>query len=114
MVIVSVAVVAILLAFTQATKGTITSTNYTEATYLAQQALELLKAQDGKKVIDTTVVVSPVGKYSVVPAPLTVSAISGATDNLDRYLKPYQVTVSWSDATGNKSVKMVGYCYVNP
>jgi len=118
-VILSTAVIALLAAFTQATKGTVASTNRTQATYLAQQALENLKAQDGKSVIDTTIVpqVPPLDKYTIVIDTPPVDAITSDTDQLGTYLKPYRVTVSWSDTSGGpagKNVTIVGYCYVNP
>lgn len=123
-VILSTAVVALVLGFTQATKGTTESTNRTQATYLAQQALEDLKAQDGDSTIDTTrvsssVVIPPTNGivYTVTADPLPVSAITSDTKQLGVYLKPYQVTVSWVDSTGgnaSKNVKLVGYFYVNP
>lgn len=113
--ILSTAVIALLLAFTQSTKGSVTSTNRTQATYLAQQTLENLKLQDGSKTIDTTVVPSS-DKYTIVIDTPAVSAITNALD-LNIYLKPYRVTVSWSDTVGGpatKNVQMVRYCYVNP
>lgn len=117
MVVLSTAVIALLLAFTQATKGTVASMNRTQATYLAQQTLERFKAQDGLSIIDSTVI-SPVdNKYYIKVTTPSVSAIETGTEDLKRYLIPYQVTVSWSDISGgpaNKSIKMVGYCYVNP
>ena len=115
MVVLSTAVIALLLAFTQATKGTVASMNRTQATYLAQQTLENLKAQDGNSIIKTED--SSVGKYTIVVDTPSVSSIETGTEDLKRYLIPYQVTVSWSDISGgpaNKSIKMVGYCYVNP
>lgn len=121
MIILSTAVIALLLAFTQATKGTIASTNRTQATYLAQQTLENLKAQDGKSIIYETVALpadkDTVNKYTIVISTPPVSAITADANQLSKYLKPYQVTVTWSDTSGgpaNKNVTMVGYCYVNP
>jgi len=117
MVILSTAVIALLLNFTLATRGTNSSTNRTQATYLAQQALETLKAQDGRSVILPQAAENR-GIFSISsPTIAPVLAISGDAKNLSTYLKPYQVTVSWSDTTGgpaNKSITMVGYCYVNP
>ena len=116
MVILSIAIIALVLTFTQATKGTTASTNRTQATYLAQQTLENLKAQDGNSAIDTTVI-SPVGKYTIVISTPAVAAITADPNQLSQYLIPYQVTVSWSDTSGgasNQNIQMVGYCYVNP
>ena len=115
MVILSIAIIALVVTFTQATKGTTASANRIQATYLAQQTLEKLKAQDGNSTIDPTVI-SPVGKYTIVSEKLTVAAITTDPNQLSKYLVPYQVTVSWSDTSGGTSnnVQMVGYCYVNP
>lgn len=115
-IILSTAVIALLLAFTQTTKGTVASTNRTQATYLAQQALENLKAQDGGTQIIPPVI-PPVDKYTIVIDSPPVSAITSDTNSLRTYLKPYRVTVSWSDISGgpvNKSIQMAGYYYVNP
>jgi|GEM_PF-1209331 len=119
MIILGTAVIALLLAFTQATKGTVSSTNRTQATYLAQQALENLKAQDGNSAINTTIVpqVPPLDKYTIVIDTPPVDAITSDANQLGTYLKPYQVTVTWSDTSGgpaSKNITMVGYCYVNP
>lgn len=116
MIFLSTAVIALLFAFTQATKGTIVSTNRTQATYLAQQALENLKSQDGQSTITPQPAVTKGIFHISSPVPITVPDIA-ADANLSTYLKPYQVTVSWSDSSGgstSKNVTMVGYYYVVP
>jgi len=117
MIFLSTAVIALLFAFTQATKGTIASTNRTQATYLAQQALEDLKSQDGESTITPQSAV-PNGIFHISsPSLITIPEIENDVDHLSTYLKPYQVTVSWSDSSGgptNKKVTMVGYYYVIP
>lgn len=120
MIILSIAIIALVFGSTQATKSTVASTNRTQATYFAQQALEQLKAQDGNETIDKTVIKSPVTAgnkvvYTVLPAELSVPEIINDKDGLTNNLKPYKITVTWSDASGGKAEKsltMVGYCYV--
>lgn len=113
MVILSTAIIALLLTFTQATKGSIVSTNRTQATYLAQQTLENLKLQDGNEKIDMPATLTA-GKYIITIEPLAVSAITKASD-LATHLKPYCVTVKLADTSGpspTEIVQMVGYGYV--
>lgn len=119
-VILSVAILALLLSFAQTTKGTAASTNRTQATYLAQQALDKLKAQDGNPSIDSSVSVIPPsnGIFTIAISTPSVSVISADanTDKLSNYLKPYQVQVSWVEQPSGVSnmVTMTGYGYVTP
>jgi type II secretory pathway pseudopilin PulG len=114
--ILSIAIVAMLLMFTQSTKGTANATNLTKATYLAQQAMNKLKIQDGSTSIDTSVITTPINGYAITVSTPTVSVISSDTNTkpLSNYLKPYQITVSWTESSGQKKLTMFGYCYVNP
>lgn len=114
--ILSVALLALLLTFTQATKGTSASTNRTQATYLAQQALEKLKAQDGNVAIDTSVITTPKDGFNIAISVPAVTAITSdvSAKKLGDYLKPYQVTVSWTENGNANNVIMIGYCYVSP
>lgn len=115
-VILSTAIIALLLAFSQATKGTTASTNRTQATYLAQQTLENLKSQDGGSIINNPPNYS-VGIFHVSVTNLDVSVIKEDLNSLSHFLQPRLVTVTWSDTSGglaSKNIKMVGYYYVNP
>ena len=114
--ILSVAIVALLLTFTQATRGTTAASNRTRATYMAQQVLDRLKAQDGGETINTAVFTTPTDGFDIAVIPATVSVIANdtATKKLSDYLKPYQVTVGWTEANGRNTVTMIAYCYVNP
>ena len=111
--ILSLAIVALLLTFILATKGTAASANRTKATYLAQQALDKLKAQDGGTTI-TMPAASTEGIYTITPS--FQSLPSGVdTNNLSTYLRPCQVTVKWTESNGNENtVTMMEYCYAFP
>jgi type II secretory pathway pseudopilin PulG len=139
---VSIAFVALMLAYTMATKGTATAANRIQATYLAQQVLETLKTYDDTASIPSTIPIK-VGtvSYSVTissqstttPVPTTISigvipytvtaqyqsvaaiAQDTNTPSLSAKLFPIQTVVSWTDPTGgpaNQTVSMAGYYYV--
>lgn len=116
MTVLTVAILALLLAFTQSTKSDVASTNRTKATYLAQQALDILKAQDGQSAISTAGIATNSGIFTITISIPSVSAITSGTNNLSTYLIPYQVVVSWNDSSSSatNNVTMIGYCYVNP
>lgn len=119
MVLLSIAIIALVFACTQSIKSTAAASNRTQATYIAQQALEKLKAQDGKEAIDISVVQSPITAsnkivYTIVPEELSVLEIATDTHELGKNLKPYKVTVRWPERGGENTLIMVGYCYVLP
>ncbi len=121
MIIVSVALTALVFAYTQATKTTVYVTDRTQAIYLARKTIESLKTEDGKSGnIDLSVRFSvPIDniEYGVDVKALEVPAGSVYTSNSGsgRYnLQAYQVTVGWPHSdSGNElnKVQMVGYRY---
>lgn len=108
--ILSIAICAMALMYMQTTKTIANSAGRTKATYLAQQTLDLLKAQDGNQTITDPVHDSADG-YTVEIKTLSVSAIA-ADAVIKTYLIPKQVTVTWTESGQQNSVKMIGYNYV--
>lgn len=121
--VLSVALVGIAFAYRQSTVTTVSARNYNQATYYAQQALEMLKIHDGKTVAtvpDTTWnkpynVVSATGLlpvFSVETKLLTVTEVQTLSTNL----KPVQATVKWLESGGSgdteRTVSIVGYYYL--
>lgn len=110
--IVSIALLALISAYTQNTKLTKTNDTYAHAVYLAQHTLEKLRENDGKttspdlswkpyetfETYDNTIYT-----ISVTPEKITVA-------NYNDYLKPYKATVTWDD--GKASVSVVSYYYL--
>lgn len=117
--ILSVALTAIALAYKQSTVTGMAARNYNQATYIAEQRIEDLRKNDGKKITDSTIDWSPqsqtipakngLPEFIVTTAPLTVteSIKSG-------YVKPYQITVSWSELGNAKQLQVASYYYLKP
>ena len=108
--ILSIAICAMALMYMHTTKTIANSAGRTKATYLAQQTLDLLKAQDGSQTLTDPIHDSSDG-YTVEIATPSVSAIS-PDSTIKAYLIPKQVTVTWTENGQQNSVKMIGYNYV--
>lgn len=108
--ILSIAICAMALMYMQTTKTIANSAGRTKATYLAQQTLDLLKAQDGNQTL-TDPIHDAADGYTVEIATPSVSAIS-ADSTIKTYLVPKQVTVTWIENGQQNSIKMIGYNYV--
>jgi Tfp pilus assembly protein PilV len=106
LVILSTAIVALISAYTAAIKTTNAATARAQATYLAQQAVETLKLQDGGKSFNATVVDGVLSPSNGITYTVKGTALPVAVTNLI----PYQVTVSWLGL----NLTMSGYCYVVP
>lgn len=113
-VIVAIALTAIILTYTQTTKVSTAATNRTQALYVAQQAIEYLKHNDGQTLSALNFTL-PVSLRSV-----TINGISYTVtpqqiaDNVDAdtRVRPVRITVSWSDAAaGASSVDLISYYY---
>lgn len=139
--ILTVALVSIAFAWRQSTITTISARNYNQATYYAQQALEQLKINDGKKIAEVpeTVWTQPpfiftkgnipasgvipaagaLPAFTVTTAPLA-SGEAAVIDGLDSAMKarliPVRASVTWNEsgATGLAShkVELVSYFYM--
>jgi len=107
MVILSVALTALAVAYRQTTITTVAARDYNNAVYLAQQAAEKLKENDGKKAVDaiwtianTTTTINKV-PYVVATTMADVNSLKQAT-----------ITVSWLN--NSKSISIVSYYYLSP
>jgi hypothetical protein len=112
-VIVTTALTCILLAYTQLTKATILTTNKTQALYIAQQALEYFKFNDGQ----TAGTVYPNFAYqsSVTAANgsnYTVSVNQSVSVNVNGNTKiyPVQVSVKWNNT--DTPIMLTSYYYL--
>lgn len=108
MVILSIALTALISAFTQTTKATSVSNNYNQAMFLAQQTIEDLKIQDGSSQINLPTV-SNSGSFTIAATGISVSDTT-----LDAKVKPVRVTVSWNDPVSGstRQVIIVNYYYI--
>lgn len=114
MVILSVALTVILMAFTQNTKTTSATKNYNEAVIIAQQTLEELKLQDGVTTTSNVFITAPPDilrngvSFSIITSSQTVS------ETLDNKLIPIRATVTWTEPTTNHAmqVQIVNYYYL--
>ena len=134
--IITIALLGIAFAYRQSTVTTVAARNYNQATYYAQQALELLKVNDGKTIAVTpdsiwtqpnfpqifTTNTIPVNgeipasgtmpKFTVKTVLLTAVQVTEASS----MLKPVKATVEWDENVGagttKRSVSIVSYYYL--
>lgn len=115
-IILTVALLAILLTYRQATITAVSVRNYNNAVYIAQQAAEELKRNNGKTEFDPFVE-SPVTikgiQYKINLTRLTITEVQANTN-----LRQYKVTVAWAEKTNseviNRNVELVDYYYSAP
>ena len=114
--ILTVALLAILLTYSQATITAVSAKNYNNAVYLAQQTVEELKKNNGKTEFDPFVE-SPVTikgiQYKINLTRLTITEVEANTN-----LRQYKVIVAWDEKINSKvvprSVELVDYYYSAP
>jgi len=86
--------------------GARTTGDRTQALFLAQQALEVFKRNDGVASENQNWnYTSPDSKYTITSSEPNID--SGGTTNL----VPRQVTVTWTTPQGTESLSLVGYYY---
>lgn len=115
-IILTVALLAILLTYRQATITAVSARNYNNAVYLAQQTVEELKKNNGKTEFDPFVE-SPVTikgiQYTIKLTQLTITEVQANTN-----LRQYKVTVAWDERINSKvvprDVQLVDYYYSAP
>ena len=101
MVILSVALTALAVAYRQTTITTVAAKDYNNAVYLAQQSAEELKKNDGQKVENANWTISGV-KYTIkTPAPTNTEL-----------LKQVTINVSWPKNT--TGINITSYYYLIP
>ena len=97
--VLSVGLTAILFAYTQTTKSTFYSTNYTQAMYIAQTSLEKLKSAD----LTTDAPVLPgetkTGIYTIRYEIDTTTTLPITLDSTKGTITPVKVVVTWKDGT---------------
>lgn len=110
MVILTVALTALAVAYRQATITTVAARNYNNAVYLAQEAVEELKKNDGQlaaafttTLTNSKITINNVG-YSITPS----------TTDLSATLKEVKISVSWPNNTHSPPVELVSYYYLSP
>lgn len=119
MIIVATALTALLLMYTQATKGTTNNRNYNNAIYVAQRSLEDIKQYEGTstiKALPTNVIDPPTTTVDGVTYTVHIGSLT-VSDSLDTHINPYQATVSWTDTTISpavtRSINVAAYYYSN-
>ena len=108
MIILSVALTALAVAYRQTTITTVAARDYNNAVYLAQQAAEELKKNDGRQVgnadwtITNTISTINGVRYTInIPAPTNIEL-----------LKPVTIGVSWPENT--TGINITSYYYFIP
>jgi type II secretory pathway pseudopilin PulG len=126
--ILSVALVGIAFAWRQSTVTTISARNYNQATYYAQQALEILKVNDGRTSATLAVpwaATTNIAQSGVMPAFTVATAVLTAGEapeydalSADTRAKtvPVRATVTWQESGGasvaNRTLTVVSYYYL--
>ena len=109
MVIFTVALMALAVAYRQVTITTMTARNYNNAVYLAQAAVEELKKNDGQTIFDNTLINPKIIinnlEFTIIPTILSSSTT---------LLRKVEVSVSWSNNTNSPPVTLVSYYYLKP
>lgn len=103
--ILSLGIIAVIIALTHNTKEVAFTSNHTKATYLAQQKLEELKKYDGSTISPVlSEVTETSGIFSITYAAPTVTLpVSNVT--------PVQVTVTWTEEGKTNTVNLDAYYY---
>lgn len=111
-VIITVALTALIGAYTQATKANVFNRNYNNAVYIAKRGLEDLKQYEGTSAITSLPesVTSP-PEAVVDNVAFTVKIEPAEASGLDARINPYRVIVSWDSA--KQSISMVSYYLSN-
>ena len=112
-IILSVGLVALMGAFTQAGKSTVNSRNRLQAVSIAQQQLENLKKYSSSADLPTTTGTTTTnGIYTVQLQRLTIPALASVPK-----LIPVQVTLTWQEQGGagpvTQTVQIVEYILTN-
>ena len=110
MVILTVALTALAVAYRQATITTVAAREYNNAVYLAQETAEKLKVNDGKKA--TTV---EAADWTQFDTSTTINNVEYRvkTNTTDvNSLKQTKITVSWPKNT--TGISIVSYYYLSP
>lgn len=121
LVVVSIALTALAVAYRQSAAVTISSSNQARAVYVAQQAVEELKHHDNKtksgewpaSIAGYTVSIDNTA-FTVSYAMESVAEINGiVTAAVRDRIKPVRVTVSWTEpGAGAVQIQVVGYYYM--
>lgn len=119
MVILSVALLAMMIMYRQATIGNTATRDYDAAVYIAQQHLENIKRFDAQPLQDGNLVPDdftnpPADTVNGIVFITTIAPVA-TTENLDNHLRPYQATVTWTDRTVNpptqRQIEIAAYYY---
>ena len=112
LVILSVALTALAMAYRQASVTSYAATNNAQAIYLAQQQMEILKSRDNTVAVSSSL---PADTYLAVNqiSYLVQFSRPALPAGFPSVLYPVQVTVSWSGNPGGQIV-LVQYLYYSP
>lgn len=116
--ILGVALTALAMAFRQSTITGMAARNYNQAVYIAEQKIENLRKNDGKKATDSTIDWGPqtetipakngLPQFKVITNPLTVTEAIKST-----YVRPFRITVTWQESSA-KQIQVSSYYYLTP
>lgn len=119
LIVLSVGLLALTIAFRQSTITGTRNTNYDQAVYIAEQTVEEFRRNDGRQIANadfslTTPQTFRGIVYNIEGTPIAVNNITELITN--HLILPYRVTVSWTDnATNNiHSVQLISYYYFSP
>ena len=115
LVIVSIALTALAIAYRQSVVVTVSASNQARAVYVAQQAVENLKIHDGANqtqfagYVTALNIVKPVDGVTFTATAAEFADAEVAA--LSPRLRPVRVTVAWTEPGGNRSINMTSYFY---
>lgn len=109
MLFLTIAIFAIGLAFMQITKLTTKYSNYNQAVFLAEGALEKLKIQDNEASIEIPL---PYKIISSNKVSYDIDVHKKTINGLDSNIVPLEVFVTWSESnTTSTTISIVNYYY---
>jgi hypothetical protein len=109
MLFLTIAIFAIGLAFMQITKLTTKYSNYNQAVFLAEGALEKLKIQDNEASIEIPL---PYKIISSNKVSYDINVHKKTINGLDSNIVPLEVFVTWSESnTTSTTISIVNYYY---
>jgi Tfp pilus assembly protein PilV len=118
LVILSIAITALSVTFTQAIKGILTSDNRTKAAYLANEQLTQLKVHDGQQqdrnsIVWRTTNTLPAEQNHNTVFTVTTAVLDNARipANLHIDVIPVEAVVNWVEPTGANQLQIVTYYY---
>lgn len=115
--LISLFFISLMMAFTYSTKSNRSNTAILQASYIAQQILEELKAKNDNMVtfnsdsIPSYLIRSKI-RFDISVNDIPETELTSLPNDLLTKLKPKRITVTWKEKGLDKSLQMVNYYYL--